>query len=55
MEVCRWKWDDEKRMWFTDCGFGVMFFRRKEALEENKFRFCPHCGKRIEIKIISLL
>ena len=46
---CRWKEhkdNDELGIYDTDCG--ETFFFSEGTAKENKFNYCPYCGKRIE-------
>lgn len=42
-DVCMW---NIKGMWYyTSCGSGMLF-----TSFDTSYRFCPFCGKRIEVK-----
>jgi hypothetical protein len=50
-EICIWKKDDplcysEDDSWDTSCG--DKFLLIEGTPKENKFFFCPNCGKRIK-------
>ena len=46
--VCHWTHECENiEPYYTDCG--VCFIPDADEIEDGKFRFCPYCGKPIEI------
>ena len=48
-ETCTWIVEvDEDDIWHTSCGNDFEFTAGNP--EDNKFLFCPYCGKRIEVK-----
>ena len=42
---CEWI-DDEDGIWQTECGNAFCF--EVDGPDENKFSFCPYCGKPLE-------
>ena len=44
--TCCWRHDDAHGKWDTDCGNGFHF--ESGGPEENGFKNCPYCGKRIK-------
>ena len=47
--VCHWSEDDpDCGVWVGDCGINFQFM--SDGPWENDFRFCPRCGRKIEIK-----
>lgn len=44
-DFCHWLADDTDGSFDTDCGNKFQFFDGTPS--ENKFRFCPYCGKKI--------
>jgi len=51
MNTCKWKQDGfnlvEHDYWETTCGNLFQFYNR--GPEQNHFKFCPYCGKPIEV------
>lgn len=45
-EKCSWKYDDIGECWDTDCD---RVFRFMESSDRDDFKFCPYCGKEIEV------
>lgn len=45
-KYCVW-FEDDDGIWQTDCKQGHIF--ENGTPFQNEFRFCPYCGKRIEI------
>ena len=43
---CIWKYDDIDNLWDTSCGEKQYFIEGDVA--ENKYKFCPYCGKKIK-------
>jgi len=46
MKKCTWVYDEPWNFWETACG--EAFTISDGSLEENKFRYCPFCGKLIK-------
>ena len=44
--ACAWHYDDFHSKWDTDCENG--FYFESGSPEENGFKNCPYCGKRIK-------
>ena len=44
---CTWTEDDDG-VWSTQCG--EMFEFTNDGLPENRFEFCPYCGKYIKVR-----
>lgn len=42
---CRWTEDDEG-IWYTECGNAHEFMT--DSPTENKYKFCPYCGREIK-------
>lgn len=45
--TCRWKYDEHHDYYDTDCGQGQCF--SCDGVKENHYKFCPYCGKEIEV------
>lgn len=43
--ACRWEADEDGN-WWSSCGEGFTFIDGGPV--ENRLRFCPYCGKRLE-------
>jgi hypothetical protein len=43
-ETCTWQ-EDENNAWETSCGNIFEFFN--DGPKQNKFKFCPYCGRPI--------
>jgi DNA-directed RNA polymerase subunit RPC12/RpoP len=48
-EKCQWKLDEAHGYYDTSCG-EAFCFNNEDGPEKNKYRFCPYCGKEIEVK-----
>ena len=50
METCKWTHDplDDERVYETSCGQANQFGDGGPV--ENGYKFCPYCGKEIELK-----
>jgi len=51
IEKCTWTVDpswDEDDIWETDCDNTFQF--TTDGPKENRFKFCPYCGKVIEVE-----
>ncbi len=46
-EECTWTHDELLEGWDVGCG-GMHFFLTSDGPEENLFRFCPRCGKKLK-------
>jgi len=46
---CQWN-EDESGWWYTDCGEAHEF--TTGGVEENRYKFCPYCGKTLEEKAL---
>lgn len=47
-DYCKWEHDQIYDMWDTDCEQAFQFI--SDGPKENKFGFCPYCGRRIIIE-----
>lgn len=45
--VCVWTWDVDG-FWRGSCG--IPWWMETGTPEENGMRFCPNCGRRLELK-----
>jgi hypothetical protein len=45
--VCEWKYDDLHNYYDAVCSFAFCF--TEGTPEDNKYRYCPGCGKKIKI------
>lgn len=45
-EVCVWTYDDINCKYDTTCERAFQFI--EDDFEENRFEYCPHCGKKID-------
>ena len=43
---CKWTFDIDSEYYDTECG-EVHYFTA-DGIKENKFKFCPYCGRKIE-------
>lgn len=48
MKKCLWEYNDTDDFYETACGEGHMF--NEGTISENKYKFCPYCGKEIKVK-----
>lgn len=48
-DCCEWKLDDweEGELWNTECGEVEQFMNGTP--DENKYKYCPYCGKPIKV------
>lgn len=46
-QECEWKFDADEYCWFTDCG-NAHYFESGDVID-NEHKFCPYCGKEIEV------
>lgn len=46
--TCVWKHQEWEDAWLTSCE-GVHWFADGTP-EENDYKFCPYCGKKLEVK-----
>ena len=46
-DKCKWIYDEYHDYWDTKCGEGQIF--TDGGPKENKYRYCPYCGKEIEV------
>ena len=44
--VCVWKWDEEELQYWLGC----IDYRFTES-DKGDFKFCPYCGKKIEVML----
>ena len=44
-ETCNWQPIDDSEFWGTECGELVEFIQ--DGPKENKFNYCPFCGREI--------
>lgn len=42
MKYCEWTYEESAYAYETSCGF------LEETIKENKYVFCPYCGKKIK-------
>ena len=47
-ETCLWEFDEHHGFYETGCKNAFLF--ETEGIKENKFKFCPYCGKEIKEK-----
>lgn len=47
-KVCVWSEDNLDGYWITGCKNAHEFMN--DGIEENKYKFCPYCGKKIKEK-----
>ena len=47
-ENCIWRYDDWAEFWTTKCGEAHVFLA--DGPIENKYVYCPYCGRKIEVK-----
>ena len=45
--VCEWKYNDSEYYFESSCKHLQIFM--SDGPEENEYRFCPYCGKKIKI------
>lgn len=50
MKHCIWTYIDIDDFYETSCGNDKGFCFNDGGIKENKFRFCPYCGKIIKVK-----
>ena len=46
-DVCEWKYNDSEYYFESSCEHLHIFM--SDGPEENEYRFCPYCGKKIKI------
>ena len=46
-DVCEWKYNDSEYYFESSCEHLHIFI--SDGPEENEYRFCPYCGKKIKI------
>ena len=52
MKYCKWTYQDIDGFYETSCCGGEGFQFNEGGVKENKFVYCPYCGKKIkEIKL----
>ena len=44
-DVCEWKYNGDEYLWETSCGNLHIFM--SDGPNENKYQYCPYCGKEI--------
>lgn len=44
-DVCEWKYNGNEYLWETSCGNLHIFM--SDGPNENKYQYCPYCGKEI--------
>lgn len=44
-DTCKWTWEPMSDYYETECGNGFQFING--GVEENSYKFCPHCGRKI--------
>lgn len=49
-DTCEWEYDEDydDNVWNTECDNQHYF--EEGGIKENSYKFCPYCGKKIEIK-----
>jgi hypothetical protein len=48
MDNCQWEYNECEDYYETNCGTG--FYIAEGTLKENKYFYCPKCGRLIEVK-----
>ena len=46
VDTCTWTHDDDEGSWDAECG--ERWSITEGTPEENNFRFCPGCGRKVE-------
>ena len=46
-DVCEWEYNDTEYDWESSCEHLHIFM--SDGPKENEYRFCPYCGKKIEV------
>lgn len=46
--TCKWIYDEDDDFWETECGGA--FTLMAGTPKDNRMKFCPYCGKKIEQK-----
>ena len=46
-DVCEWKYNDSEYYFESSCKHLHIFM--SDGPEENEYRFCPYCGKKIKV------
>ena len=46
-DVCEWKYNDSEYYWESSCEHLHIFM--SDGPEENEYKFCPYCGKKIKV------
>lgn len=52
MDICIWIYDQWHDMWETSCDNAFQFMEGDWV--ENKFEFCPYCGKNLQGKKVKI-
>ena len=47
-DVCEWKYNNSEYYWESSCEHLHIFM--SDGPEENEYKFCPYCGKKIKEK-----
>ena len=45
-DKCKWQLEDDTGIYYSQCGDAFIF--EHGDMEDNKFKYCPYCGGRIE-------
>ena len=46
-DVCEWKYNNSEYYWESSCEHLHIFM--SDGPEENEYKFCPYCGKKIKV------
>ena len=46
-KTCTWKYECPYEIGYYDTECGTAYYFEEGTIEENDYRFCPYCGKRI--------
>jgi hypothetical protein len=49
-DVCKWEQDPNGHDWNATCGRSFLFFMSCDTPKTEEFKFCPFCGKKIEVE-----
>jgi len=50
-KTCTWEEDDVYGMYETECGNAFEII--EGDIEENSFKFCPYCGRKIQEEVVK--
>ena len=51
--TCKWIYDECHDYWDTECGEGHYF--TSGGPDENKYKYCPYCGKEIGLEELGVV